>query len=301
MTEENNIEGSKKPQAESGKPGYSESKKDKNEQPETKLPVTGNQLQEKKSQPEPQSENMEVHKHPHDVTHKKKWAEYLLEFLMIFLAVFLGFVAENWREHIVEHRRERGYILSLIEDLKTDTGKIRVYISRRIIKQNMMDSLADLLPGKEKESGNEIYYFARFVTVTFPLITSDGTLQQLKNSGGLTLIRKQNVVDSIIAYDNAVKYIQYVDDKIQPIETTFREIASDVFDTRFFKYDYSNIQVRPVGNPQLITNNPAVLNKISLQVRYEANFIERNIVNARILNLRAIHLIELLKKEYHLE
>jgi len=38
---------------------------------------------------------MEVHKHPHNVTHKKKWGEYFLEFLMLFLAVFLGFVAEN--------------------------------------------------------------------------------------------------------------------------------------------------------------------------------------------------------------
>ena len=44
---------------------------------------------------------METH-HPHHVTHKKKWAEYLLEFFMLFLAVFLGFVAENVRENITE-------------------------------------------------------------------------------------------------------------------------------------------------------------------------------------------------------
>jgi hypothetical protein len=41
---------------------------------------------------------MEVHKHPHHVTHKKKWGEYLLEFFMLFLAVFLGFVAENFEK-----------------------------------------------------------------------------------------------------------------------------------------------------------------------------------------------------------
>ncbi len=27
---------------------------------------------------QPQTENMEVHKHPHHVTHKKKWGEYFL-------------------------------------------------------------------------------------------------------------------------------------------------------------------------------------------------------------------------------
>jgi len=35
-----------------------------------------------------ETETMEVHKHPHHVTHKKKWGEYLLEFFMLFLAVF---------------------------------------------------------------------------------------------------------------------------------------------------------------------------------------------------------------------
>src|SRR6478609_5091078 len=68
-----------------------------------------------------ETENMEVHKHPHHVTHKKKWGEYLLEFIMLFLAVFLGFLAENLREGIVEKNIEKEYIHSLVEDLKSDT------------------------------------------------------------------------------------------------------------------------------------------------------------------------------------
>lgn len=56
--------------------------------------------------------NMEVHKHPHHVTHKKKWNEYLLEFFMLFLAVFLGFIAENIREENVEKHREKQLVTS---------------------------------------------------------------------------------------------------------------------------------------------------------------------------------------------
>src|SRR6195256_5723672 len=66
-------------------------------------------------------ENMEVHKHPHHVTHKKKWGEYLSEFLMLFLAVFLGFIAENQREHIVEHQREKKFASRLLSDLRQDS------------------------------------------------------------------------------------------------------------------------------------------------------------------------------------
>ena len=32
-----------------------------------------------------ETENMEVHKHPHHVTHKKKWGEYLLELTLIHI------------------------------------------------------------------------------------------------------------------------------------------------------------------------------------------------------------------------
>ena len=44
---------------------------------------------------------MEVH-HPHHLTHKKNWKEYITEFLMLFFAVTLGFFAENYREHQIE-------------------------------------------------------------------------------------------------------------------------------------------------------------------------------------------------------
>ncbi len=76
---------------------------------------------------EPQTENMEVH-HPHHITHKKKWGEYLLEFFMLFLAVFLGFLAENFREHQVEKERGREYVKSFREDLCKDTTILRLNI-----------------------------------------------------------------------------------------------------------------------------------------------------------------------------
>jgi hypothetical protein len=72
---------------------------------------------------------MEVHHHTHtDPSHsgasRKKFTHYLWEFLMLFLAIFCGFLAENLREHQVEKNRARQYMLSLYEDLKTDTARL---------------------------------------------------------------------------------------------------------------------------------------------------------------------------------
>ncbi len=62
---------------------------------------------------------MEVHAHTH--TARKKWTHYFWEFLMLFLAVFCGFLAENFREHKIEHKRARQFAISLVNDLSGDT------------------------------------------------------------------------------------------------------------------------------------------------------------------------------------
>ena len=69
-----------------------------------------------------ETSRMEMHKHSHAVTHKKRLGEYLPEFLLLFLAVFLGFIAENQREHMIEHRREKQYARLLFTDLNKDSA-----------------------------------------------------------------------------------------------------------------------------------------------------------------------------------
>ena len=75
---------------------------------------------------------MEVHAHTH--TARKKWTHYFWEFLMLFLAVFCGFLAENQREHFVEHNREKQYMRSLMEDLETDTVELHAAMDKILIK-----------------------------------------------------------------------------------------------------------------------------------------------------------------------
>src|SRR6266446_5698123 len=95
--------------------------------------------------PNQETENMEVHKHPHHVTHKKKWGEYLLEFIMLFLAVFLGFVAENIREHEVEKSRTKELAITLIADLKKDSAQIRALNEYRTMRSKYIDSFHQML------------------------------------------------------------------------------------------------------------------------------------------------------------
>ena len=102
---------------------------------------------------------MEVHHHPHTADPgghrgRKKWAHYFFEFLMLFLAVFAGFLAENWREHIVERKREKEYIRSMIEDLDRDTTELSLDNSIRKEAVLMYDSVITLLNKRTEASSS---------------------------------------------------------------------------------------------------------------------------------------------------
>src|SRR5215831_6657695 len=75
---------------------------------------------------------MDVHQHTH--TERKKFTHYLWEFLMLFLAVFCGFLAENFRERLVNKEKEKHYAESLYDDLKKDT----IHLSTTISQQEML-------------------------------------------------------------------------------------------------------------------------------------------------------------------
>ena len=89
--------------------------------------------------------NMEVQKHPHHVTHKKKVGKYLLEFFMLFLAVFLRFVAENIRETSAEHEREKQYAQELYTEFYSDSIVFTNKIHARLGKEKDCDYLYDYI------------------------------------------------------------------------------------------------------------------------------------------------------------
>ncbi|MFI5128915.1 MAG: hypothetical protein ACHQFX_02940 [Chitinophagales bacterium] len=139
--------------------------------------------------PQQSIENMEVHKHSHHVTHKKKWGEYFLEFLMLFLAVFLGFLAEYKLEHVIEHQREKEFASALYTELRDDSTAAANKLTRRIEKEKDMDYLSSYFSDSSLANLPKNVYPA--YTISLYLINSysfepkDGILSQLRNSGSL--------------------------------------------------------------------------------------------------------------------
>ena len=248
---------------------------------------------------------MEVHHHAH--TPRKKWSHYFWEFLMLFLAVTLGFFVENQREHYIEHQREKQFVTSLFNDIKADTANVARIIIARTVKEQMLDSVSLMMNSPSPDNfTKQIYPYAVLIGRTLPyrFVPNDGTMQQLKNSGALRLIRKRKVVDSIAKYDISVRSIlgQYAVEENQ-IEH-YRTAASKIFDALSFAEmmdENAAVVHLPTHNPPLQLYSKRELYEWNYRV-YGLNGINKaNRRDLRSFLKQANGLLAILKKEYHLE
>jgi hypothetical protein len=156
-------------------------------------------------------ENMETHAyHLHRAPGKNIW-HFFFEFLMLFLAVFCGFLAENWREQLREHHREKEFIHSIVEDIKSDTLRSnRTLVQLKRISSGIDSVLIALSAPGIMENSNDAYRLWTKYLGLEVFVSNDRTIQQLKNSGELRLIRNKAVSDRIMNYDQTLKkyYIQ---------------------------------------------------------------------------------------------
>jgi hypothetical protein len=212
---------------------------------------------------------MEVHHHPN--AEKKKFKEYFLEFLMIFLAVTMGFIAENLREHFVERKREKEYMVSLVRDLHSDITRVNIRLNFNSEDISMADSIFILFEkGDYQNTSGTMYYLARRLSLRNFFRPNDGTTQQLNYAGGLRLIQNERVVDSIQAYINrTIDFLTLI--QLEDLEIAeYRKSMNGVFDGLVVNkmngtLENSNLQ-RLNYNPPLISYDKKDINNVTMQM-----------------------------------
>lgn len=115
---------------------------------------------------------------------------------MLFLAVFCGFLAENQREHYVEHHRAKEYAKSLLDDLKEDTAEIAGGIRQISFMLSRLDSCISIglqYRGKPSVPGS-FYYYSRLTMTAYTIDWNESTLTQLLQSGNLRYFRNKTLL-----------------------------------------------------------------------------------------------------------
>jgi hypothetical protein len=251
---------------------------------------------------------MEVHHHSH--TSRQKWTHYFWEFFMLFLAVTLGFFVENQREHYIEGQREKKYMQNLLHDLARDTTNYNISIALRLQRETQAHQLATMLYSADRNKHlADLYYFARQMPrLNTIFYSTDATMNQLRNSGALRLIKKTDVADSIVAYNAASE--TYAENRHTEIETrvAFRNAMGKVFDASVLLNmidsageDMDKTVMSPTFLKPLITEDKQTINDLCTLVHflYSQSIIVRKTLYKN--KDQAVRLIELLKKEYRLK
>jgi hypothetical protein len=143
---------------------------------------------------------------------------------MIVLAVITGFFAENIREDQSDAQKEKDYILSMIEDIKSDSVQIVKTIAILGQREVQIDSLVNLLTeGNFEHTTNRIYYLTRQIIRGEGFVANSRTLQQLKNAGGLRLIRDKEASNAIIAYDQFITFTLISNGTLLSLRVTLKD------------------------------------------------------------------------------
>lgn len=254
---------------------------------------------------------MEVHTHTH--TERKKFTHYLWEFLMLFLAVFCGFLAENWREHIVEHQREKTMLKSMLQDLSADTTSFG-HMSRGISSYiSHIDTLIPLLKNNSDwdRSAKDIYLQQVWIYLYYKAVYSDRTIEQLKNSGNFRLIKNAAVSDAIIQYDGFVRnfVIAMQDEGLLEQWKRVDNCGAGIFKSVVFReWMMGWINGMPVSHDVQLPPAPYFLSTDKKQIDTYINLLDEYAVvnswfiqNVQLAIKRAKDLDSLIKKEYNLQ
>jgi hypothetical protein len=242
---------------------------------------------------------MEVHNHTH--TARKKWTHYFWEFFMLFLAVFCGFLAENIREHKIEHQRAKELATSLYADFMNDSAHLKDIL---IIRKEWEDILDTLMNELEKpmalQNDTTIFVIAgNYLSKRVYFVPTTGTYEQIKQSGYLRYF-KQDVAFNLVKYESALHLLslqldlenKFVLENIVPFTT--KNINQKYLRTPDLKQD-------GLAKEALVTKNPVFQNELYGQARFLQARSRIYLSTLKGLDSLSDVCINLLKKEYHLQ
>ena len=203
---------------------------------------------------------MEVHHHAHH-DGPKNWKSYLQEFGMLFLAVFCGSLAEYQLEHKIEKDRERQFIESMVADMKEDKSKIKPvaeFCEEQAMAFDSILKIAYTSPLTDNKLRSLYRLQLRYGNIRYMMAFTKRTISQLKNSGGLRLIRHKPASDTITLYDETCEDIEGQGDYIVNVRMgKINDLSIQLFD-----YSYFTPAIRSAGRPaplKLLSTDPQLL------------------------------------------
>ena len=257
---------------------------------------------------------MEDIKTKHHVHVPKRVREYMIELLSTFVAVVLAFLSQYYFQYRSDRSTEHDLMVSLVSDLKTDVSS-----ADRLYKE--INTLEDFYYSFEFSIVNydgsldvekKIYLDSqKLSTPNYQIQFAESTLNQLKNAGGLRLVKDPEIVKAITLYDNnsrfLINYMNNISTRKEEVLVTSSEILINYI---YLQQVYTDFK----------TYNPLVMDKLyekygSCLASNDRNKLLKfgNAVSVFVIDCmsyskrcdkhgkEALKLIELIQSHYHID
>ncbi len=212
---------------------------------------------------------------------ENKFTKYLLyaigEIILVVIGILIALQINNWNEERKEYNQISNYAKSLAQDLGEDIAMIKIIENTANQISYRIDSLSNYTRNKKiEEISNLNVICLTWVQIYRPYSWNKATLEELKNSGSLRLIKNKKLSKKIVEYDAYTRHMDedYYNDKVQS------ENANQLL-SRVVNNNYPNIE--QLGEMLRITTNYGQINDtFSSPIYKEAqdynlNFITKDI------------------------
>jgi len=221
---------------------------------------------------------------------------------MLFLAVFCGFLAENQREHMIEHQREKRFAIQLLADLTNDSVHFSSLINNVATRMDKRAwNLKELLIRQPAASDKEVILALGYIK-RIGLLLTNTTFAQMKTSGTLRYIRNDSLTGLLS---------NYYDVLCARVIHSWEE-SRDFYNDYLLPFRLNHIKSQDFfkQSDSLITQDPAMIDRTAKTDQELLNYIDtyHSQITGSLINnkckpaLEEIRLlIPMLKKEYHLK
>jgi len=152
----------------------------------------------------------------------RKFRKYLAyasgEILLVVVGILIALQFNNADLDRQDRKKEKEYMVSLLNDLEKDVEEIDVSVAGNQILLDGLDELLRQIALQPQDPEGQRWLYILSLRNTywyFQAEFAEGTLSELKYSGGFQLIQEKSVVDAIMNYDQGL--VRFEHNKIEQI------------------------------------------------------------------------------------
>jgi hypothetical protein len=134
-----------------------------------------------------------------------KYFKYAIgEIILVVIGILIALQINNWNEERKEQKLEQNYVALLTQDLRSDAENLTdlVKVSDKIANSKYI--LLDYFDGKiEKPDSLSIHFLRAIFSSIHNFVPNKGAIEEVKNAGGLSLIKDEVLRSQILKLYNA--------------------------------------------------------------------------------------------------